>query len=105
MCLFITKKENALPNRKVLVDGAGVYIADVDLGNGVMHDINRVLMPPAGTVVDLVIANPDLTYLVAAVLRASQGSTNVLEVLNFQDSLPKVTNVLMNCLCCKPSWY
>lgn len=80
--LFITKKANPLPNRKVLVDGAGVYIADIDLGNGVMHDINRVLIPPAGTVVDLAIANPDLSYLVAAVIRASEGSTNVLEVLN-----------------------
>lgn len=80
--LFITKKEKALPNRKVLVNGSGVYIADVDLGNGVMHDINRVLIPPSGTVVDAAIANPDLSYLVAAVLRASQGSTNVLGVLS-----------------------
>jgi uncharacterized surface protein with fasciclin (FAS1) repeats len=80
--LFLTKKENPLPNRKVLVNGCGVYIADVDLGNGVMHDINRVLIPPSGTVVDAAIANPDLTYLVAAVLRASQGSTDVLGVLS-----------------------
>lgn len=80
--LFVTKRENALPNRKVNVNGCGVYIADVDLGNGVMHNINRVLIPPAGTVVDAAIANADLTYLVAAVLRASQGSTDVLAVLN-----------------------
>lgn len=80
--LFLTKKQNPLPNRKVLVNGCGVYIADVDLGNGVMHDINRVLIPPAGTVVDAAIANPDLSYLVAAVLRASQGSTDVAGVLS-----------------------
>lgn len=80
--LFITKKANPLPNRKVNVNGSGVYIADVDLGNGVMHDINRVLIPPSGTVVDFAIANPDLSYLVAAVLRASQGSTDVLTALS-----------------------
>lgn len=80
--LYVTKKENPLPTRKVNVNGSGVYIADVDLGNGVMHDINRVLIPPAGTVVDAAIANPDLSYLVAAVLRASQGSTDVLGILN-----------------------
>lgn len=80
--LFVTKRENALPNRKVNVNGCGVYIADVDLGNGVMHNINRVLIPPAGTVVDAAIANPDLSYLVAAVLRASQGTTDVLGVLS-----------------------
>ncbi len=80
--LFLTRKAMPAPNHKVSVDGAGVYIADIDLGNGVMHDINRVLMQPVGNIVETAIANPDFTYLVAAVVRASEGTTDVAAVLS-----------------------
>lgn len=78
--LYLTKK--TAPELKVHVNGAGVYIPDYDNGNGIIHCINKVLLPPAGNLVESAVANPDLSYLVAAVLRASEGSTNVAEVLS-----------------------
>lgn len=78
--LYLTRKSE--PNLVVLVNGAGVYIADYDNNNGLVHCINRVLFPPVGNIVDACIANADYSYLVAAVLRASEGATNVAAVLS-----------------------
>lgn len=50
--------------------------------NGVIHVINGVLMPPAGNLVQVAQADTNFSYLVAAVVRASQGSTNVAQVLS-----------------------
>jgi uncharacterized surface protein with fasciclin (FAS1) repeats len=74
---YVTKNGNG-----VLVNGAAVTTADVDASNGVVHVINTVLMPPPGNIVALAQANSNLSFLVAAVLRASQGSTNVASVLS-----------------------
>lgn len=75
--IFLTKN-----NSGVFVNGVSVVKADVMASNGVIHAISRVLMPPTGNIVETAQANPNFTYLVAAVLRASQGSTNVAEVLS-----------------------
>jgi uncharacterized surface protein with fasciclin (FAS1) repeats len=69
-------------DNKVFVNGVSVIKADIECTNGVIHDINRVLMPATGTIVATAIANPNLSLLVAAVLRASQGTTNVATVLS-----------------------
>lgn len=45
-----------------------VLIADVDVTNGVIHAIDKVLLPP--TVVDIAIANPSFSILVSAVVKA-----------------------------------
>lgn len=73
---FVTKKGN-----KISINGANVVKADVKASNGVIHGIDRLLMPPTGNIVELAQSDPALTYLVAAVLRASQGSTNVAALL------------------------
>ncbi|WP_293926925.1 fasciclin domain-containing protein [Sphingobacterium sp. UBA6320] len=75
--VFITKNNNG-----VFVNGAAVTQADVMATNGVIHVINTVLMPPTGNIVQVAQANSNFTFLVAAVLRASQGSTNVAQVLS-----------------------
>lgn len=75
--VFITKNNNG-----VFVNGAAVTQADVMASNGVIHMINTVLMPPTGNIVQVAQANSNFTFLVAAVLRASQGSTNVAQVLS-----------------------
>lgn len=75
--IFLTKN-----NSGVFVNGVPVVKADVMASNGVIHAISRVLMPPTGNIVETAQANPNFTYLVAAVLRASQGGTNVAEVLS-----------------------
>lgn len=67
---------------KVFINGVMVIKADINCTNGVIHSIGRLLMPATGNIVETAIANPNLSLLVAAVLRASQGSTNVAGVLS-----------------------
>lgn len=74
--VYVTKNSNG-----VFVNGWKVKQADIAASNGVIHTIERVLMPAAGNLVEVAQGNSNLTYLVAAVLRASQGSTNVAQVL------------------------
>ena len=74
--IYVTKN-----SRGVFVNGWKVTTADVAASNGVIHSIENVLMPPAGNLVEVAQANSNLTYLVAAVIRASEGSTNVAQVL------------------------
>jgi uncharacterized surface protein with fasciclin (FAS1) repeats len=75
--IYVTKNTNG-----VFVNGATVITADVDAQNGVVHVINKVLMPPPGNLVQFAQSNPNLSFLVAAVVRASQGNTNVAGVLS-----------------------
>lgn len=75
--VFITKNGSG-----VFVNGASVIQADLNASNGVVHVINSVLMPATGNIVETAQANPNFSYLVAAVLRASQGSTNVAAALS-----------------------
>ncbi|CAN5721865.1 fasciclin domain-containing protein [soil metagenome] len=66
----------------VYINGVKVVAADIRASNGVVHVIGRVLLPPSGNIVETAIATPDFSYLVAAVLRASEGATNVAAVLS-----------------------
>jgi transforming growth factor-beta-induced protein len=52
---------------------AKVTLADVDVKNGVIHAIDKVLLPP--TVVDAAIANGNFTILVQAVVKAGLAET------------------------------
>lgn len=74
--VYVTKNNNG-----VFVNGWKVDQADIMASNGIIHSIERVLMPAAGNIVQVAQGNTNLSYLVAAVLRASQGSTNVAQVL------------------------
>jgi hypothetical protein len=75
---YVTKN-----TRGVYVNGnAMVTTSDVNASNGVVHIINKVLMPPSQNIVQLAQSNTNLSYLVAAVVRASQGSTNVAAALS-----------------------
>jgi uncharacterized surface protein with fasciclin (FAS1) repeats len=56
--------------------------ADVAASNGVIHIIGKVLLPPSGNLVEMAQADTSFSYLVAAVVRASEGSTNVAQVLS-----------------------
>lgn len=47
--------------------------ADIDAANGVIHVIDKVLLPP--TIVDIALANNDFTTLTAAVLKANLATT------------------------------
>lgn len=54
----------------VAVNGVRVTLSDIAASNGVVHVLDNVLMPPAGSIVDVVKNNPDFTFLLAAVVRA-----------------------------------
>lgn len=75
--LYVTKNSNG-----VFVNGWKVTTADISASNGVIHSIERALIPPAGNLVEVAQSNSNFTYLVAAVIRASEGSSNVAEVLS-----------------------
>ncbi len=75
--LHLTKNSSG-----VYVNAAQVTTADVMARNGVVHIINKVLMPPTNNIVQAAQGNPNLSLLVAAVTRASQGTTNVASVLS-----------------------
>lgn len=64
--VFLTSNSNG-----VFINGTPVIVADVKAANGVIHVIDNVLLPPAGNIVATAIANPDFTFLVAAVLKAN----------------------------------
>jgi uncharacterized surface protein with fasciclin (FAS1) repeats len=55
----------------VFINGTKVIAADIKAQNGVIHAVNRVLFPPAGNIVEVAIADPNFSYLVAAVVRAN----------------------------------
>jgi uncharacterized surface protein with fasciclin (FAS1) repeats len=75
--VFVTKN-----GQGVFVNGTNVTQADIDASNGVIHLISRVLLPPAGNIVEVAQANSEFSLLVAAVLRASTGTTNVAQILS-----------------------
>lgn len=63
---FISKKDNVIS-----INGAKVVKADIQADNGVMHVIDRVLMPASGNIADVVGNNPDLSFFAAALKRAA----------------------------------
>lgn len=77
--IYVTRKTDG----SVFINGTPVIYADVKAVNGVIHVIDKILIPPVGNIVQTALAaNPEFTYLVAAVLRASEGSTNVAALLS-----------------------
>ncbi len=66
----------------VFINGAKVTAADQLVANGVMHTINRVLSPPAGSIVDLARRDPNLSYLLLAATRAATANPTLLTTLS-----------------------
>ncbi len=76
--VFVTKNAGG-----VSVNGAKVTTADVKAENGaIIHIIDAVLTTQSKNIVALAQSNPNLSYLVAAVLRANEGATKVVDILS-----------------------
>lgn len=75
--IFVRKGGNT-----VKINLSTVTLADVMAKNGVVHVIDKVLMPPTQSIVDVVVNNPNFSLLKTAVLRASEGTTNVAALLS-----------------------
>lgn len=71
--LYVTKNDAG-----VSVNGARVTQADLAAANGVIHVIDKVLMPATQTIVQIAQGNPNLSLLVAAVTRAGAPVANAL---------------------------
>jgi uncharacterized surface protein with fasciclin (FAS1) repeats len=69
--VYVTKTSTGA----VFVNGASVTTANIKASNGVVHIINAVLTVPAGDIVATAEANPNLSYLVAAVVQANLATT------------------------------
>jgi uncharacterized surface protein with fasciclin (FAS1) repeats len=54
----------------VFANGVRVVTADLAASNGVVHVIDKVLIPPTQTITQLVVATPSLSLLKTAVIRA-----------------------------------
>ena len=71
----------------VSINGSLVTQADVAAANGVIHVIDFPLSVPSQNLVQIAQGNSNFSLLVAAVLRASQGTTNVAQVLSGSTAL------------------
>ncbi|XP_063590932.1 transforming growth factor-beta-induced protein ig-h3-like [Penaeus indicus] len=58
-----------------VVNGVNVIEADIPASNGVVHVIDKVLLPPKGSVVDTLVGDDRFTTLVAAVTAAGLADT------------------------------
>jgi len=75
--VFVTKNASG-----VFINGINVTQADVEASNGVIHLVSKVILPPAGNIVEVAQSNSNFSFLVAAVVRASTGTTNVAQILS-----------------------
>ncbi len=75
---FVTRNSSG-----VSVNGAKVVTADIKAENGaIVHVIDAVLIAETKNIVALAQSNPNLSFLVAAVLRANEGATKVVDILS-----------------------
>ena len=59
----------------VQIDGANVINQELIASNGVIHTINRVLLPKSQSIVDILVAKPNYSTLVTAVKAAGLADT------------------------------
>jgi uncharacterized surface protein with fasciclin (FAS1) repeats len=60
-----------IANDGMIINGVAMVVsADIQATNGIIHVLDTVLIPPAGTIVDIAAGNEDLETLVAAVTAA-----------------------------------
>ncbi len=69
-------KAKYIVNKKSIIDNL-----DVEVGNGVIHEIDQVLVPPKQTVAEMIAANPDYSIFTKAL-----EETGVYNVVNEKES-------------------
>lgn len=66
----------------LFINNARVVVADQAVANGVIHTINRVLRPSAGSILDLARRDPSLSFLLLAATRAASTNPALISTLN-----------------------
>lgn len=74
--VFITNNSGG-----VFVNGINVVVSDVLATNGIIDDLNQPLIPPAGTLIQLIEADSSFSYFSTAITRTGAGQTNVNGIL------------------------
>ncbi|MBS1596858.1 MAG: fasciclin domain-containing protein [Bacteroidetes bacterium] len=74
--IFVTNVSNS-----IYVNGVPLLAADVLANNGVIHALQRALIPPRGNIVKTLQSDTSFSFLSAAITRASQGTTDITSLL------------------------
>ncbi|MPR34527.1 fasciclin domain-containing protein [Salmonirosea aquatica] len=56
----------------VLINGVRITTPNMKADNGIIHVVERLLMPPTKSLLEIIQSNSDLTFLLAAATRAAQ---------------------------------
>jgi len=75
--VFVTSNANG-----IFVNGVPLLSVDILASNGVIDAVSQVLFPPKGNILETIQIDTSFSYLVAAIARASQGSTRVDSLLS-----------------------
>ncbi len=62
------------PNNKIFVSGALITERDINCSNGIIHKLDKVLIPPTTSVINLLNANPNYSLMVQAITKTAQTS-------------------------------
>lgn len=74
--IFVTNASNA-----IYVNGFPLLAADVLASNGVIHALQRALIPPRGNILQTLEGDSSFSFLAAAIARGSQGTTDINTIL------------------------
>lgn len=76
--IYITKASSTSTSSAIFVNNARVVAADGQASNGIIHAIDRVLMPARGNILQVAQADTSLSLLVAAAVRGGTTVTSAL---------------------------
>ncbi|WP_040006509.1 fasciclin domain-containing protein [Fibrisoma limi] len=85
---------NNSSNGTIFVNGARVTRADVQTANGIIHVIDKVLTPSAGTTLQAIETNPNLTFLTAAIRRIESVNPTITATLSSTSASSQPVTVL-----------
>lgn len=75
---FLTRPTNTT----LTINGVNVTKANISVTNGIVHQIDRVLVPSQASFLTAAVSNPNLTYLVAAVTRVVAATPTLAALLS-----------------------
>lgn len=66
----------------VLINGVRITTPNMKADNGIIHIVERLLMPPTKSLLEIIQSNSDLTFLLAAATRAAQANPTLGNALS-----------------------
>lgn len=82
---------NKTTDGSIYVNSAKLMQTDITVANGYIHAIDRVLTPATGNLLTAIQANPNLTFLSAAIKRVAGSNPTLLATLDNASSTNTVT--------------